>query len=179
MLDQAASLYQKALSIWPDYPDALNNLGNICLKQGRIDEAVSYFTKAIELKRDPDFYYNLGSAYQRKEQWDDAITWITRALALKDDLEYAHNNLGVSYLRKGLPDKAVAEFKRALEIKPDFFDAHANLGLLYYSGYKDNTQALFHLTRAITIAPNHPQAGMIRSVVEKIQREGQGSKGQG
>jgi tetratricopeptide (TPR) repeat protein len=179
MLDQATSLYQKALSIWPDYPDALNNLGNICLKQGRIDEAVSYFTKAIELKRDPDYCYNLGSAYQRKERWDDAITWITRALALRDDLEYAHNNLGVSYLRKGLPDRALTEFKRALEIKPDFFDAHANLGLLYYNVFRDYQQALLHLNYALTVAPDHPQAGMIKGVVEGIQREGQRVKSQG
>jgi len=172
MLDQATSLYQKALSIWPDYPDALNNLGNICLKQGRIDEAASYFTKAIKLKQDPDFYYNLGSAYQRKEQWDEAIIWIQKALKIKDDLEYAHNNLGVNYVRKGLPDRALTEFKRALEIKPDFFDAHANLGLLYYRVYKDNTQALFHLNYAITIAPDHPQAGMVSSIIEEIKKRG-------
>lgn len=179
MLDQAASLYRQALSIWPDYPDALNNLGNICLKQGRIDEAASFFRKAIKLKRDPDYYYNLGSTSQREEHWDEAITWITRALALRDDLEYAHNNLGVSYWRKGLNEQALSEFKKAIVIKPDFFDAHANLGLLYYRVYKDNTQALFHLNYALTIAPAHPQAGMIKGVVEEIQRKGQRVKGKG
>ncbi|MCX5884710.1 MAG: tetratricopeptide repeat protein [Proteobacteria bacterium] len=172
-LTQAELLYRQALTIWPYYPDALNNLGNIFMKRGVLDQAIDYFTLAVKLKQDPDYCYNLGSAYQRKEQWDKAIIWIQEALKLKDDLEYAHNNLGVSYWRKGLYEQALAEFRRALEIKPDFFDAHANLGLLYYSGYKDNTQALFHLTRALTIAPAHPQAGMIKGVVEEIQRKGQ------
>jgi tetratricopeptide (TPR) repeat protein len=178
-LDQSGSLYRKALTLWPNYPDALNNLGNIYLKKGVLDQAIDYFKKASALKRDPDYYYNLGTAYQRKEQWDNAIIWIEKALKVKDDLEYAHNNLGVSYWKKGFYNQALAEFKRALEIKPDFVDAHANLGLIYYYVFKDYKNARFYLNYALMVAPNHPNAGMLRWLVEETEEQLKGKEFKG
>ncbi len=47
--------YQRALSLKPDYADAHNNLGIALAVQGRIDEAVRLYERALFLKPDcPD-----------------------------------------------------------------------------------------------------------------------------
>lgn len=42
--------YETALSIIPGYAEALNNIGNLCNHSGRIDDAIKYYQRALELK---------------------------------------------------------------------------------------------------------------------------------
>ena len=54
----------------PDYPDALNNLGNALQAQGELDEAIARYTEALRLKPDyPDALNNLGTALRAQASW--------------------------------------------------------------------------------------------------------------
>ena len=63
--------------------------------QGKLDEAVACYRRALELK--PDFaeaHNNLGNACKDQGKLDEAVACCRRALELRPDYAAAHNNLG-------------------------------------------------------------------------------------
>jgi predicted TPR repeat methyltransferase len=95
--DEAVALIRRALAQFPDNAGAWNNLGNVLLSAGRIDEATE--------------------AYERGVQ----------AAPGQPDTALALNNLGTVYRRLGRPVDAEAACRRAIEVQPDFGDAWYNL----------------------------------------------------
>ena len=98
-LDEAARYFRQALTLQPDYPDALNNLGVICLTLGQLEEAVSAFRQALKFK--PDYveaHCNLGVIFNELGKRDDAIASFRKALSLRHD--YARAYKGLSLLVK-------------------------------------------------------------------------------
>ena len=68
----------------------------IALKdQGKLDEAVACYRRALELKPDyAEAHNNLGNALKDQGKLDEAVACYRRALELKPDFAEAHNNLG-------------------------------------------------------------------------------------
>jgi len=105
-----------------------NNFGADLLKQGRLDEAIAEFERAVQA--DPDYaaaYFNLAYAYERRDRSDDAIAQYKKALQLDPKNVLGQNNLGVLYDKKGLYDEAIATFEQALRIDPSNSTVQANL----------------------------------------------------
>jgi protein O-GlcNAc transferase len=70
-------------------PEAFNNLGILRKKQGRIDDAIAAFERAIERNRSfADALYNLGNAHRAKNALETAAGCFRRALAV----DPAHTN---------------------------------------------------------------------------------------
>ena len=54
----------------PDYAEAHNNLGNALQDQGKLDEAIACYRRALELKPDyAEAHTNLGIALQARGSW--------------------------------------------------------------------------------------------------------------
>jgi hypothetical protein len=78
--------------------------------QGKLDEAVACYRRAVELK--PDFaevHNNLGEALKGQGKLDGAMACYRRALELKPDFAEAHWNLALTWLlagdwQRGLPE---------------------------------------------------------------------------
>ena len=72
------------------------NLGNAYYEQGKLNEAIAEYKKAIEI--DPDFadaYYNLGNVYDEREELEQAI------VHYKEFIRLARTNLALqSHLPK-------------------------------------------------------------------------------
>jgi tetratricopeptide (TPR) repeat protein len=134
------------------------NLGQALAGQGRIDEAIAQYSKAMRLKPDdPQAHLNLGAALAAQGRIDEAIAKYSEALRLEPDFPMAHMNLGVALARQGRIDAAIAQYSEALRIAPDFPDAHFNLGLaLARQGRID--AAIAQYSEALRIKPDYPQA---------------------
>ena len=66
--DTAVDLITKALSIKPDFPEALNNLGNVFKKQGKLMRPLKAFTKpSPSIPITPRHITTLASCFQN---WD-------------------------------------------------------------------------------------------------------------
>jgi tetratricopeptide (TPR) repeat protein len=66
-LDEAVSVYRRAIQLNPLLAGAHNNLGNALKTLGALDEAIGSYQRAIELAADfAEAYNNLGTAW--KEQ---------------------------------------------------------------------------------------------------------------
>ena len=100
-------------------------------KLGRLDEAVRYYKKAIELK--PSFneaHFNLANTSYELNDLNKAEASYKKVIELKPDLAEAHNNLGMTVNKMGRLDEAEACYKKAIELKPDYIEAHNNLDIL-------------------------------------------------
>ena len=150
-LDEAISVFKKALNIKPNYADAHYNLGVAYHEKGVLDEAISEYKKALTINpNDAMAHVNLGTAYKDKHRLDEAISEFKKALIIKSNFAEAYLNLGVAYYEKGTLDKAISEFKQTIEIMPDYADAHHNLAVAYYS--KGNYKlAIVHYNKAVEL----------------------------
>lgn len=72
-LDAARSHLQKAVELHPDGYAPLVMMGNLLLTQGRLEEAETYFRKALEQSPNSSSYNNLGLVYYYRGQYDLAL----------------------------------------------------------------------------------------------------------
>jgi tetratricopeptide (TPR) repeat protein len=131
-----AHLYQDEETLWrvtlsrnPDCWMAQNNLGDLLLDNGRIDEAVARYEQSLVKRPNPEkAQYNLALAFVAAGEIDKAIEHYRRALEIKPDYADAHYNLGGAFARNGRVDEAIEEYQKTLELRPTSADAHNNLG---------------------------------------------------
>lgn len=79
----AIKQYEKALEIFPEFPEAELQRGSAYLALGKVDEAESSFRRASELREDWSLALaSLGSVLVRKEQFGEAEKVLVKAIEL-------------------------------------------------------------------------------------------------
>lgn len=82
---KAKEIFQQALALNPNYPDALNNLGVIAAEEGRFAEAEAMFLQAKEIlgrtKMKP--YANLGQLYEMTGRTREALEMYETAVTIQ------------------------------------------------------------------------------------------------
>ena len=140
------------------FPKAYVKLGDFYVKEGRLDEAIEQYKKALSINHTyTEAHNSLGLVYIKKGMLGEAIEELKTALVINPNLMEAHNNLGLVYSKKGMPSEAIEEYKKALKINPDYAKTHNNLSVRYY--YKGNYKlAILHCEKAIELGLNvHPE----------------------
>ncbi len=126
----AEQAYKTALSLRPDYYQAMNNLGNLLRVNNQLSESEYWLSKAVQIK--PDFaaaWMNLGIVLSGKNQ-SSAMTCYENALKyrkLYPDCEY---NLGNLLLDMGNKEGALQAWKKATILKPTQAQAWINSVIL-------------------------------------------------
>ena len=134
-----AALWTDTLAKNPHSWAAHNNLGNVFIQKGQVDDAVVQYQKTLQINPNyPEAYSNLGVALSRKGRVDDAVAQHQKALAINPNYVLAHNNLGLALVQRGQVDEAIAHYQKALEITPDYPVIHSYLGVaLFQKGRLD------------------------------------------
>lgn len=157
-IDEAATHYERALALKADYVEALSNLGNLRLMQGRGAEALGLHKRA--LAHNPDYaegQMNLGNALRELGKPSEAVTRYERAIALRPDYAEALSNLGNALHDLGQLGSARTSYERALALRPDFAEACTNLGnVLHEMGELD--AAVIQFERALGLRPDLAEA---------------------
>jgi tetratricopeptide (TPR) repeat protein len=118
------------LAKFPDSWSHVNNLGIALAAQGKLEQAVGQYRRALELEpRVAETRYNLGLALVYLGRPDDAVTEFERALQIDPGNADALNNLGHLALARGQLDAAIGYFRRAVELRPTMDQAHYNLAI--------------------------------------------------
>jgi Tfp pilus assembly protein PilF len=131
--DQASAIvhYQKAITLQPKFSEAYTNLANVYLDQGRYDEAIALYEKALSdiLYRTPFIAENnLGWCYYKKGEVQTAIAHIRSALVANAQFCLGHRNLGLIYGESGDPQKSADAFAQYVKHCPEMPDAHFRYG---------------------------------------------------
>lgn len=87
---EAFEEYQRITKSHPDDSRALNNVGNLYMKTGQVNQAIVFYTRAVEADaRQPIFYYNLALAQSEALRLADAEASIRRLQELDPQLASA------------------------------------------------------------------------------------------
>ncbi|MGA3284672.1 MAG: tetratricopeptide repeat protein [Verrucomicrobiota bacterium] len=158
MYTDLETLWRTTLARNPDCLMAHYNLGNLLSNQGRIEEAMEHYHKALQIN--PNFskaLYNLGMALAAKGRFDEAIKNFYRAIQINPNYPEALNNLGNALAAQGRFDEAIAYYRKAIQIKPNYCEAQYNLGnALAAQGRFD--EAIAYYRKAIQIKPYFSEA---------------------
>ncbi len=112
----------------PDDPQAYLNLANAFQYQGDLNQAITFYKKALRIS--PEFteaYNNLGSAWITQGRLTEAQRCFQKALLMNPLYAEAYNNLGSINQNQGKLKEGIFCFRKALEIKPEYPEAHSNL----------------------------------------------------
>jgi Flp pilus assembly protein TadD len=117
----AQAEFQKAVELDPTYADAFHNLGSAYAEQGKWDEAIGAYKKALAqtIYASPEnTYNNLGYAYWALDRRKDAEDAFRAALQLEPKLVPSHFWLGVLLQKEGRGDEAKAHLRAARDLAP-------------------------------------------------------------
>jgi protein O-mannosyl-transferase len=109
-----------------------NNLGVALSEEGKIDESIDHYKKAIQLdKHYADPLSNIAVAYSLKGEIDQAIAALKGAINIFPNYPEAYNNLGTLLLKKKNYEDAEKSLNMAIKLRPYYGKAFYNLGRLY------------------------------------------------
>jgi Tfp pilus assembly protein PilF len=119
---QALEELKRAIELDGNYGEALHNLGVAYAEDGKWEDAVRMYKKALSLPaygNTEGTYHNLGWAYYNLSRLKEAEETFRFVLRLEPNTVSAHYLLGLVLLKAERRDEAKAEFRRARELAPD------------------------------------------------------------
>ncbi len=126
---ESIQLLEQALTLRPNDPDSLTNLGVALRRCGDPATAAERHRLALELR--PDFVqarFNLANALQDLGQLSDAIAEYRKVLAMEPGMATVHFNLGNALKASGALEEALESYREALALRPNYPEVHNNFG---------------------------------------------------
>jgi tetratricopeptide (TPR) repeat protein len=160
----ALSNTDRALSLWPEFFEALVNRGIALYELKRFGEALADYDRAIALRPDnADALVNRGNALGKLRRHEDALASYDRALELQPAHVEALVSRGGTLLDVGKYDEALRSYDRALALRPGYAEALVNRGVTLHA-QKQSADALSSYDRALAREPNNVDALTNRGV---------------
>ncbi len=160
-VDEAQKLLEGVASRDPGDLKPLDALGTIMRGQKRYEDAVGYYTRAINQIAKPDarhwsYFYARGTSYERLKKWNLAEADLQTALKLAPEQPLVLNYLGYSWIDQGRNLKqGMALIEKAVKLKPDDGYIVDSLG---WAHFRQNNfkEAVKWLERAVELRPEDP-----------------------
>jgi tetratricopeptide (TPR) repeat protein len=160
----------KAVKIYPQFPDAYVLLGTVYMQQNKAIEAKSALGQAIQIDpKFPEAHFTLGLLQNREKDYASAERSLTEGLKLNEASPEGHYELAKTYSAIGKWQEAQAHAEKAISLRPNFASAHVLLGnMLLRKG--DPNGALSQFKEYLKIDPQGPMAEQTRILVAKIEK---------
>jgi predicted TPR repeat methyltransferase len=131
--DEALAMINRSIALDPS-PGRYNNLGNVLVERGRLDEAIDAYQRSIDLDAtNPDVYNNLGSLQKAQGRIEASEAAYLKSLELAPDHVNALTNLGNLRSDQGRHTEAVALYWKAIGLNPANHRSRHRLGYAYYA----------------------------------------------
>jgi protein O-mannosyl-transferase len=122
------SLWSYTLGVTPESDVAHVGLAGILAVQGRTDEAIEHYRRAVEMRSgNAGAEDGLARLLAEQRKVDEAIEHWKKALEVQPDNLRASNSLALMYVHRGDYPQAVAQWQNTLAFDPDDADAANNL----------------------------------------------------
>jgi tetratricopeptide (TPR) repeat protein len=175
------SLWNHTLEVTTDNDVAHYNVATLLLNRDQVDEAISHYQKALDIRSDNrETHYHLsvallhtslGNALARKGRLDEALVHYRKAVELRDDFADAHSNLAALLARKGETAEAIAHYEKALAVPPEDAPSHIRLAKLFLQlRRKDEAEA--HYRRALELTRDPVLSRTLEQEIQRLQSGG-------
>jgi tetratricopeptide (TPR) repeat protein len=170
----AAAAYQEAVATrGAPYVAAQIGLARALLAARKTDEATTAITAAIDANaRNAEAHAVLGNVLRERGLPEDAAAEYRKAISLAGGSSpEGHTGLAIVYDEHGDREKAVAEFRTAIAQNQDAEPVLYQLlgGTLEHLDRKKEAVAAYE--RFLELAPTHPLASAVRSVLEQLRAQ--------
>ena len=150
----SSTLFTRALDVTSGNYIAYLNLGNVFLKEKKVDEAIQHYSKAIEIHRDyDDAHYNLGIAFGLQGKYGEAIEEYKIVLKLKEDYWKARFHLADALAKIGQFDEAISHYQKVIGLHPDDTEVYNNFALALIKKGR-TSEAIEYYNKALAINPD-------------------------
>lgn len=168
---EATRRLQSALEIWPDYAEALVNLGALSHSDRDYDRAIGCFRRAVAIAPTMlEGWLNLGVTQLVTGEFREALKSELRALALRPDDPFVHYQVGLCQYKLNQFDEAKEHLRRVVELDP----CSATYPHLYLArialAENEPGEAARLLADFSRLHPHGDQPLAIREIQQKIER---------
>ncbi len=146
------------LPLAPDPANALNLLGLIAQRSGKVDIAIQLLSKSVASSPNfADAHSNLGNLKMSLGQLDDAVLNFREAISVNPNFPEAYCNLGLAYERLGEYEPALKNCRKAISLRANYAEAYNCLGIVYgKQGFEDKAADCYR--KSISINRNFADA---------------------
>ncbi len=118
-LDEAQTLYERAIELDPWLTIAYTNLGNICFRRQDVEGAEKMYRRALEIDiKQPEAQYNLGYVMLERGKAGEAIPLFLGAIEADPKFADAYFNLAMAYEQLGEAEKARPYWTNYIQLEP-------------------------------------------------------------
>jgi len=153
------------------YAQALDRHADLLRKRGEVEDAIQYYSRAIQAK--PDYawaYHHRGNAYYDKKDYDAAIKDFTSAIECDPAFETAYFNRGLAHSAKKVFDKAIEDFSNSIRLDPNYARSFRCRGNAR-KAIEDFDGAIEDYTKVIELKPGDPNSYIDRSLLYETKGE--------
>lgn len=168
-IDQAITLYKKALKTNPAVPRSLIKLAGALTRKNKYEDAVPLFKTIISIE--PGYlsaYVSLGMCLHKLNKFDEAVATYKKALALSPNYADAHQQMSKALSGLKQFDQALVHGEKAVELQPSNIHTHLNLGHIY-NKQGDLERAIEWYQKALTVDSNFANAHYNLGYTLKLQ----------
>lgn len=160
----ASIMWADVVAQRPTHVRAWNYYGVALAVEGRHDDAIRAYEKALAIKPDSDdVHINMGKSLAKAGRYADAITHYRSAMAASGDDAMLHHSLAIALEKTGQLDAALTEYAETLRLDPSHPFARFNRGLaLQSAGRWVEAEAAF--TDAVRVNPVDADARFQRAM---------------
>ncbi len=158
------TLWEYAAKNDPKSHIAWHNLGQVMNSMNRKQDALAFYTKAVEAY--PRYYpsfKNRGIVLRELGRNEEALQDFNKALALMPGYTEANHSRGICYEMLNRMPEAYADFRIALQKSPSDPKYNLSMGRYYYKMNLFDS-AVYYNTRAIRFGPQLPDPYLNRAV---------------
>lgn len=173
-LDEAITLYKKALAIDPDFAAAHAGLAVTLVSQyfkvrtpSQLVDATSEAQKAIALDSDlPEALIANGLIHLASGKSVEAGVAFGQALELAPGNDAACRNIAYAYATLNRHDEARQMYSRAIALRPSYWLNHYELGRYMFSILGNLDEARVHLLKANELYPDGPSPLILLGLID-------------
>uniref|UniRef100_A0A1A9WAJ5 SGTA homodimerisation domain-containing protein n=1 Tax=Glossina brevipalpis TaxID=37001 RepID=A0A1A9WAJ5_9MUSC len=147
--------------------ETIKNEGNRLMKEGKYNEALLQYNRAITYDpKNPIFYCNRAAAYIRLGENERAVIDCKSALVYNPNYGKAYGRLGIAYSNLVKYEEAQQAYSKAIELEPDNQDYRNNLEVARNARNHSHNNIIPQLTGGLNAMLSNPAIRQLFSSAE-------------
>ena len=121
-VDEAITIFQKALAVDPQFPIPSAQLAQNFHKIGKIDQATAYYRRLVGMVQFAEVLGVLGTLYPIQQEYEKSVDYLHQALRLEPNSSKlnqnslaAHHQWGMKLIENQDYSQAITKFQQGLE----------------------------------------------------------------
>lgn len=170
-IDEAFSVFEEAIKLYPDAPGPYTNRGNVYRMRKEYELAILDYSKSLELNPDNlSVLYARANTYRDNNNFEMAVSDYSKIIEKKPSFEDIYFDRAYANIRLEKYENAKTDLESQLELTPKDFKSLANL-ISIKKELELFDEALADYQKIVTEFPNQPNLHIVYNNWANLYRE--------